>query len=344
MTDVMSGAATSAGSDGPLLRVIDLHRDFPAPRRGGAPVKAVAGVSFDLLPGEVLGVVGESGSGKTTLIRCLLGLIPPTAGRIEFAGRDVTSASGRERRDMRRNVQVVFQDPVGSLDPRLSVRDLVAEPIRTHHPDTAVSDATILPLLEEVGLNANHLTRRPHELSGGQCQRVAIARALALRPRVVVLDEPTSSLDVSVQAQILNLLADLRLRHELTYLLVSHDLSVVRHVTDRVFVMYLGRIVESGSTEDLFRSPRHPYTRALIAAAPSVDHGAGAVLAPGDPPPPSRMGIGCAFRTRCWLFEQLGHPDACRDIAPAIEPAAGSHSAACHFSDHVMDPLQEVTS
>ena len=333
---------TSGGS--PLLRVVGLGRDFPVPRRGRPPVRAVVDVSFEVRSGEVLGIVGESGSGKTTLVRCLLGLIPLTDGRIEFDGKNMASASTEDRRRMRRHMQVVFQDPVGSLDPRISVRDLVAEPLRTHDPGTRVTDDLILPLLEEVGLAGIHLRRRAHELSGGQCQRVAIARALALRPRLVVLDEPTSSLDVSVQAQILNLLAELRERHRLTYLLVSHDLSVVRHATDRVAVMYLGRIVETATTDALFRAPRHPYTRALLAAAPSIERGAGAALAPGDPPFPGELGTGCAFRSRCWLWEQLGHPDICRSVAPPNVDGSTRHGAACHFPDRVMDPIQEVSA
>ena len=346
----MSGAQapermdTRSGSPRLILRVQNLTREFPSPRRGQPPIRAVADVSFDVREGEVMGIVGESGSGKTTLARCLLGLIPPTAGQIEFDGHDLIGASGQDRRRLRRDLQVVFQDPVGSLDPRLSVRDIVAEPIRTHEPGRPVTDDDMLPLLEEVGLARGHLRRRPHELSGGQCQRVAIARALALRPRVVVLDEPTSSLDVSVQAQILNLLTDLRERHGLTYLLVSHDLSVVRHVTDRVAVMYLGRIVEQATTEELFRSPRHPYTRALLAAAPSVDRGAGSALAQGDPPPAGALESGCAFHPRCWLRERLDRPEICASTSPLLIEADADHATACHFSDHVMDPLEEVTA
>ncbi|MEO8463209.1 MAG: oligopeptide/dipeptide ABC transporter ATP-binding protein [Chloroflexota bacterium] len=304
----------------------------------------MADVAFEVREGEVLGVVGESGSGKTTLVRCLLGLISPTAGRIEFAGVNITAPAGPERRRSRRDLQVVFQDPVGSLDPRLSVRDLVAEPLQTHEPGIAIDEARILSLLEEVGLARIHLKRRAHELSGGQCQRVAIARALALRPRLVVLDEPTSSLDVSVQAQILNLLSDLRQRHGLSYILVSHDLSVVRHLTDRVAVMYLGRIVEEATTDDLFAASRHPYARALLAAAPSVERGAGAVLARGDPPREGAVEAGCPFRSRCWLREQLGQPEICDRSAPPLVEAPEGHRAACHFSDHVMDPVQEVKS
>jgi peptide/nickel transport system ATP-binding protein len=344
-------AVTSAAADRTvgavgrvILRVLDVSREFPSHKRGGLPVRAVSHVSIDLHEGEVLGIVGESGCGKTTLVRCLLGLIPPTAGRIEVDGHDLTRASDRERRRLRRDLQVVFQDPVGSLDPRLAVRDLVAEPLRTHEGGRRVTDDELVLLLEEVGLSRAHLERLPHELSGGQCQRVAIARALALRPRIVVLDEPTSSLDVSVQAQILNLLAELRRRHGLTYLLVTHDLAVVRHLTDRVAVMYLGAVVELAPTEELYGAPRHPYTRALLAAAPSIDRGAGEVLTRGDPPGAGAATSGCAFHPRCWLRDQLGRPEICAATTPVLASVGGVRTAACHFPDRVIDQPQEVTS
>ena len=328
----------------PLVALADVVREFPSPTRGRPPLQAVAGVSLEIAQGEVFGLVGESGSGKTTLARCLLGLIEPTSGSISFDGHDLATTAGDARRRLRRQVQAVFQDPVGSLDPRLTVRDLVGEPIVAHEGRVAGFDARIRGLVEEVGLGVQHLGRRPHELSGGQCQRVAIARALALRPRLVVLDEPTSSLDVSVQAQILNLLGDLRRAHGLTYLLISHDLSVVRHLTDRVAVMYLGRIVELGPTTELFVAPRHPYTRALLVAAPSVDGEGPAPLIHSDPPSASDPPSGCPFHPRCWLRERLGRPGACETTAPDPVPPTAAHAAACHFGDRVSAPFEEVQS
>ena len=283
----------------PLVRVRGLESTF---RADGHLVRAVAGVDLDVLPGEVHALVGESGSGKTTLARCILRLIEPTAGRVEIDGRDI--AGLRRRRScggLRREMQVVFQDPQGSLDPRMSVRELVAEPIRTHlRPARGSIEPVVLDLLDGVGLAARHLDRRPHELSGGQCQRVAIARALALKPRLMILDEPTSALDVSVQAQILNLLLELRARHGLTYLLISHDLGVVRHLSDRISVMYLGRIVERADADDVFEDAHHPYARALLAAVPDVGAGdSRPALIRGDPPspanPPGRLPVPSAL-------------------------------------------------
>lgn len=327
-----------------LLRLTDVVREFPAPIRGRPPIRAVAGVSLEVAEGEVYGLVGESGSGKTTLARCLLGLIEPTSGRIELAGHDLATTTGAARRRLRRQVQIVFQDPVGSLDPRMAVEDLIAEPIVTHEASRKGVGDRVRALLDEVGLAPDHLKRRPHELSGGQCQRVAIARALALRPQLVVLDEPTSSLDVSVQAQILNLLVDLKQRHNLTYLLISHDLTVVRHLTDRVGVMYLGRIVEQGPTEELFDVPRHPYTQALLAAAPSVDGEVGMPLVEGDPPSSGEMTSGCPFHPRCWLRDRLGDPEVCASVIPVPVDVLTTHSAACHFAEQVADIASEVST
>ena len=280
------------GAAAPLVRVRGLEKVF---RADGRAVRAVAGVDLDILAGEVHALVGESGSGKTTLARCILRLILPTAGTVEFEGRDVARLHGSDLHALRRDMQVVFQDPQGSLDPRMSVLELVAEPIRTHlRPAHGSLEATVLELLEGVGLARRHIGRRPHELSGGQCQRVAIARALALKPRLIVLDEPTSALDVSVQAQILNLLLELRARFGLTYLLISHDLGVVRHLSDRISVMYLGRIVERAAADQVFTDSRHPYTRALLAARPGRLRGR---RAEGGPDPgrsaqPRRPAIG----------------------------------------------------
>jgi oligopeptide/dipeptide ABC transporter ATP-binding protein len=335
-------AALDVGSSGPapLVRIRDLVKDFDV-AGSRRPAQAVAGVSLDIAAGEAYALVGESGSGKTTLARCLLRLLEATSGSIELGGVDVRAARGDGLRQLRRQMQVVFQNPAGSLDPRMRVRDLVAEPIRAHlHPTRKELDGTVLELLDQVGLGRTHLERRPHELSGGQCQRVAIARALGLRPRVLVLDEPTSALDVSVQAQILNLLLDLRRERDLTFLLISHDLGVVRHVSDRVGVMYLGRIVEQGSTATIFEQAEHPYTRSLIASMPDIDGGTAApILLRGDPPTPTAPPPGCRFHPRCWLRERLGNPEACETTEPPAIGPGRPDGAACHFADRTAELL-----
>jgi peptide/nickel transport system ATP-binding protein len=327
--DGTSAGAAGDGLAGPLVRVRGLEKTYHS---GKQDVRAVAGVDLDIMAGEVHALVGESGSGKTTLARCILRLVEPTAGSIEVGGRDILRLGGDRLRELRREMQVVFQDPQGSLDPRLSVLDLVAEPIRTHlRPARGTIEPTVLELLEGVGLARRHLQRRPHELSGGQCQRVAIARALALRPRLLILDEPTSALDVSVQAQILNLLLELRDRYGLTYLLISHDLGVVRHLSDRVSVMYLGRIVELAAAGGAFDAPGHPYSRALLAAVPDVGGVAGAGLIRGDPPSPSDPPSGCSFHPRCWLRDHVPDPGRCALVEPPR--VGGTVRVACHFPD-----------
>lgn len=322
----------------PLVRIRGLEKVF---RVDGRAVRAVAGVDLDIQAGEVHALVGESGSGKTTLARCLLRLVEPTAGSVEVDGRDVTRLGGRALRTMRREMQLVFQDPQGSLDPRMSVRELVAEPIRTHlRPSRGSVEPAVLGLLDSVGLAPRHLDRRPHELSGGQCQRVAIARALALRPRLIVLDEPTSALDVSVQAQILNLLLELRAAHGLTYLLISHDLGVVRHLSDRISVMYLGQIVERSTADEMFEAARHPYSRALLASVPDVaTAGVRPALIHGDPPSPADPPSGCAFHPRCWLRDRLGNPEQCTTTAPS--PVDEDNASACFFPDRIAAALAE---
>ena len=324
----------------PFVRVRGLEKVFRADRRA---VRAVAGVDLDILPGEVHALVGESGSGKTTLARCILRLIEPTAGTVEVDGRDVAQLRGGDLRELRREMQLVFQDPQGSLDPRMSVLELVAEPIRTHlRPARGSLERAVLELLEGVGLARRHLDRRPHELSGGQCQRVAIARALALKPRLIVLDEPTSALDVSVQAQILNLLLELRARHGLTYLLISHDLGVVRHLSDRISVMYLGRIVERTGADAIFEDAQHPYTRALLASVPDVAAaGIGRpALIRGDPPSPADPPSGCPFHPRCWLRDHLEDASICESTAPPAVDAI--NRAACFFPDRVAPALAKA--
>ncbi len=330
-------APAPQGAATPLVRVRGLEKVFLA---DGRAVRAVAGVDLDILAGEVHALVGESGSGKTTLARCILRLILPTAGTVEFEGRDVAQLHGSDLHALRRDMQVVFQDPQGSLDPRMSVLELVAEPIRTHlRPAHSNLEATVLELLEGVGLARRHIGRRPHELSGGQCQRVAIARALALKPRLIVLDEPTSALDVSVQAQILNLLLELRARFGLTYLLISHDLGVVRHLSDRISVMYLGRIMERAAADQVFTDARHPYTRALLAAVPDVSAGdvPRTALIRGDPPSPADPPSGCVFHPRCWLRDHLEDPSICATTTPP--PVDTVNRAACLFADLVAPAL-----
>ena len=310
-----------------LLALHDLTKTYPGP--AGRAVQAVAGVSVTLAEGEVLGVVGESGCGKSTLGRTLLRLIEPTGGRILFDGQDITRATGRALKAVRRQMQVVFQDPFGSLNPRHKVGTILAEPLVVQGVGTTASRrARVAELLAMVGLPDDAAGRFPHEFSGGQRQRIAIARALALEPRLIVADEAVSALDVSVQSQILNLIADLRRRLNLAILFISHDLSVIRHVSDRVAVMYLGRVVEIGPTEALIGTPRHPYTAALLSAIPrpGVARAARTRLK-GEVPDPANPPAGCAFHTRCPLAEAR-----CRTDRPTLRPVADRHEAACHLT------------
>lgn len=292
-------------------------------------LRAVDRVSFDIGRGEVLGLVGESGCGKTTLGRMLLRLIEPTGGEIIFDARNLLEQQGSALRELRAQMQIVFQNPLSSLSPRRKILDSVAEPIRTHRalPEDAVRPR-VLELLRQVGLGEQHLDRFPHELSGGQCQRVAIARALALSPRLIVLDEPTSALDVSVQAQILNLLDALRRMHGLTYLFISHDLSVVQHISDRIGVMYLGQLVEEGSSDALFREPLHPYTQALLRSIPQprVGQERARVLLGGNVPNPAQPPPGCRFHPRCPLAQAL-----CRAREPELRVVKEGRRVACHL-------------
>ncbi|GHE34848.1 ABC transporter ATP-binding protein [Streptosporangium violaceochromogenes] len=328
-----------AATGEPILRVRDLVKHFPlrhGPLRAQVGlIKAVDGVSFDLGRGETLGVVGESGCGKSTLARLLLGLERPTSGSVTVGGGEITRARGGELKRLRRNIQMIMQDPYASLNPRMTVGDIVGEPYEIHRDAVPKGDRRrrVRELLEIVGLNPDHADRYPHQFSGGQRRRVGIARGLALQPEIIVCDEPVSSLDVSIRAQIVNLLGRLQDELGLSYVFIAHDLSVVRHISDRVGVMYLGKLVELGGDGEIYGHPAHPYTQALLSAVPVPDpegrERRRRIILQGDPPSPITPPSGCRFRTRCWKAR-----DVCAEREPPLRALSGTgHAGACHFAE-----------
>ncbi len=322
-----------------MLEVKDLVKYFPLStgiiiKKHVGDVKAVDGVSFNLHKGETLGIVGESGCGKSTLARLLVLLETPTSGQALFKGKDMYGSRGKALKALRRNIQIIFQDPYSSLNPRMTVGDIIGEPFDIH-PEVAPKgdrERRVKELLDVVGLNPEHINRYPHQFSGGQRQRIGIARGLALRPEIIICDEPVSALDVSVQAQVVNLLEKLQSEFGLSYIFIAHDLSVVRHISDRVAVMYLGRFAELGTEDQIYERPAHPYTQALLSAVPVPDPAVrgqrNQIILTGDPPSPANPPSGCRFRTRCWKAT-----DKCAEEVPELIVRPGvDHESACHYA------------
>lgn len=318
--------ATAQTKSEQLVRVKDLVKHFPVENSDDV-VQAVDGISFDIIAGETLGLVGESGCGKSTVGRCLLRLHEPTSGEVWFEGKNIIGLANNEMQGLRREMQIIFQDPYASLNPRLSIRSIISEPLKIHKiGDKRSQNERVADLLQKVGLDPKYADRYPHEFSGGQRQRIGIARALALNPKLIICDEPVSALDVSVQAQVVNLLQDLQDEFGLTYLFISHGLAVVEHISDRVAVMYLGKIVEICDAAELYEMPLHPYTKALLSAIPIPDpkHKRERIVLTGDVPTPINPPSGCRFRTRCPIAI-----DKCASLDPPLQEIAPGHFAAC---------------
>jgi oligopeptide transport system ATP-binding protein len=334
------------GSPTPLVEVVNLVKHFPVKtgimQRTGAWVRAVDDVSFEVRKGETLGLVGESGCGKTTVGRLILRLIDPTAGSIRFDGEDITKLTGSALRPFRRRMQIIFQDPFASLDPRQPIGDSIGEGLRIHGLGNAIERrAKVARMMDLVGLQPYHARRYPHEFSGGQRQRIGIARALVLEPDLIICDEPVSALDVSIQAQVLNLLKSLQRELGLTYVFVAHNMGVVEHISDRVAVMYLGRVAELADRRDLFRKQEHPYTEALMSAipVPNPELRRQRIILKGDVPSPLRPPSGCRFHPRCQLRVSLGNPDICARVEPELTDVGTHHYCACHFRGPNAQPI-----
>ncbi len=321
-----------------LLRVDDVKVYFPYGNRGflnrreATYVKAVDGISFDIKRGETLGIVGESGCGKSTLARAVIQMVPVHAGKVLWMGQDLVDLKSSEMREKRKDLQMIFQDPLASLDPRMTLGQIIGEPLKTHFPKMPKAEIKekVAKVMERVGLLPNMVSRYPHEFSGGQCQRIGIARALVLEPKLIICDEPVSALDVSIQAQVINLLMDLQKEMDLSLMFIAHDLSVVQHISTRVMVLYLGSVVEVADSDELYDNPLHPYTKALIAAVPHVDKKApsdqASLMIDGDLPSPLSPPSGCAFRTRCPKAQ-----DICAQQRPVLSEHTSGHESACHF-------------
>jgi oligopeptide transport system ATP-binding protein len=339
-------AAPAAAPGGrPLIEFTDLQMYFPITQgilisRHVGDVKAVDGVTLAIEKGQTVGLVGESGCGKSTVGRTIMRLYKPTGGKIVFDGQDITNAEGSTLRAIRRRMQMIFQDPYASLNPRMTAAGIISEPLEIHGVGNGSERREkVRDLLSTVGLDPDYGNRFPHEFSGGQRQRIGVARALALHPDLIVADEPISALDVSIQAQIINLLENLQREFGLTYLFIAHDLSVVRHISDRIAVMYLGRLVETAGSRELNERPLHPYTVALLSAVPipnpEIESRRKRIILTGDVPSPVNPPAGCHFHTRCWLRVQLGNPERCVEERPLLRPLATGHEVACHFAENV---------
>jgi len=323
-----------------IMQVENLKVYFDVSSEGDMPwtkrkkLQAVNGVSFELKSGETLGIVGESGCGKSTLARAIISMVPAETGRVLWFGKDLLALQKTEMRKHRKEIQMIFQDPLASLNPRMTIGEIIAEPLKTHYPKTSKADikARVEDVMNKVGLLENLINRYPHEFSGGQCQRIGIARALILKPKLIICDEPVSALDVSIQAQVINLLMDLQKEMDLTLIFIAHDLSIVKHISTKIMVLYMGNMVELAKSEDIYNHPRHPYTQALISAVPipdpKIEKNKDLILIEGDLPSPINPPSGCVFRTRCKKVQ-----DICSQEKPELKEAASSHEVACHFHD-----------